>query len=1055
MNDLFLIIINMSISASWLVLAVLLLRFVLKKAPKWVNVLLWGIVAVRLAFPFSIESALSLIPSAETISPGIMMDTVPSVQTGVPAINSVINPVIGSSLAPTPGASANPLQIWIPILSIVWVAGVVALLLYTVVSYCRLQRKVSEAVILRDNIFQSENVASPFVLGLFRPKIYLPYNMDGQDLNHVVAHEQAHIRRRDHWWKPLGFLLLTIHWFNPLMWLAYVLLCRDIELACDEKVIKELGNEQRADYTQALVACSVNRRMIAACPLAFGEVGVKERVKSVMNYKKPAFWVVVLAVIACVVVAVCFLTNPEGEEQDLSFLNYKNLSTLAYQAETLDCIYPDDHGVANGSIEGRLLGEFLNEAVWNELKLRDPYKLEPDIQISFDSELYLGFSKSQPELAIVSSLGKTRWYTMINTSFDDVLALIKPIEHAANVTKWFDYLKTPEEMHWDGRLEINLPDFPDVTFRWYPEKMEAVTEEGITPLYTGMPIWNTYFCDLSGDGLPELCSTISWGSGMIDNRVIVYDYANGVSFSLEDRGVSDYTLRQDESDGQLYVDKTAHMGGGLLSTGRLVFEDDCLQVLWPEKPNDGIREITDPTDDPNFAYDTAVEKIFEDTNNEYFIGGLYSQNIIVHYNDGTQEDIVTALNSGRATFADLDRFGIRYWAEPKIDPLETAISSAILDHYASKQPDGRLHVESHVLLANEVKSGTPLMGADNHIKEVTVYLLVFHEKYSTYGGALEAVGGSYVPTAITFSVSGSEEYTLKEYWEPRDGSYYTKDVQAKFPGSSAEDALNDQAYIDDLQAQNYSKALAYLNSTGGLELRIAELLDTICASPGVFASSPAQYIEAHEAEYQELLGYREYTLRFCFSEFLRGGQTDLRSHIMRAAIDEIAPEAQLRLYAETGQVYFDEWKAAALRVSAQHEMEWIEKNQPAIYLLLQMLDSEMVADADAGVPQMSFAGLAYGNTLIDEEVFEVNSNGAALEYQLTYTRPTIILEVGLVAKNGAEFFATVQDGTGTGVIEGIPAGSYQLFVRNVGCISDLPGKTVEGGAMVCKLIESE
>lgn len=317
MSDLFLKIINMSISASWLVLAVLLLRFVLKKAPKWINVLLWGIVAMRLVFPFSIESALSLIPSAETISPGIMMDNVPSVQTGVPVINNVINPVISSSLAPAPGASVNPLQIWIPILSIIWVVGVAALLLYTVVSYWRLRRKVSEAVILRDNIFQSENVASPFVLGIIKPKVYLPYNMDGQDLSHVVAHEQAHIRRRDHWWKPLGFLLLTIHWFNPLMWLAYVLLCRDIELACDEKVIKELGNEQRADYTQALVTCSVNRRMIAACPLAFGEVGVKERVKSVMNYKKPAFWIVVVAVIACVVIAVCFLTDPETNPENL------------------------------------------------------------------------------------------------------------------------------------------------------------------------------------------------------------------------------------------------------------------------------------------------------------------------------------------------------------------------------------------------------------------------------------------------------------------------------------------------------------------------------------------------------------------------------------------------------------------------------------------------------------------------------------------------------------------------------------------------------------------
>lgn len=310
MNELFLKIINTSISASWLVLAVLILRLVLKKAPKWVNVLLWGIVAVRLICPFSIESALSLIPSAETIPMNIEMDTTPAIDSGINAINSVINPVISGSFTPHPAASANPLQIWIPLASALWIAGMAEMLLYTAISCCRLRRKVDTAVLYKDNIFQSENVSSPFVLGIIKPRIYLPFKLDGQDWEHVVAHEQAHIRRKDHWWKPLGFLLLTIHWFNPLMWLAYVLLCRDIELACDEKVIKELGNEQRADYTQALVACSVNRRMIAACPLAFGEVGIKERVKSVMNYKKPAFWVTVLSVIACIVVAVCFLTNP-------------------------------------------------------------------------------------------------------------------------------------------------------------------------------------------------------------------------------------------------------------------------------------------------------------------------------------------------------------------------------------------------------------------------------------------------------------------------------------------------------------------------------------------------------------------------------------------------------------------------------------------------------------------------------------------------------------------------------------------------------------------------
>ena len=310
MNVLFLKIINMSISASWLVMAVLILRLVLKKAPKWVNVLLWGIVAVRLICPFSFESALSLIPSADTFPEKAISGPSFDVQTGITPVDNRINDYLGDRYFEGVTVPANNGNHMMNILSIVWTIGILLLIAYTVISYWRLHREIDTAVRYKDNLFQSENVSSPFVLGLIKPRIYLPFNMNGQDLEHVVAHEQTHIRRKDHWWKPLGFLLLTIHWFNPFMWLSYVLLCRDIELACDEKVIRELGNEQRADYTQALVACSVNRRTIAACPLAFGEVGVKERVKSVMNYKKPAFGIVILAVIACVGVAVCFLTNP-------------------------------------------------------------------------------------------------------------------------------------------------------------------------------------------------------------------------------------------------------------------------------------------------------------------------------------------------------------------------------------------------------------------------------------------------------------------------------------------------------------------------------------------------------------------------------------------------------------------------------------------------------------------------------------------------------------------------------------------------------------------------
>ena len=314
MAQVFLSIVNMSISASYIVLAVLLLRLLLRKAPRWIAVVLWGIVAIRLVCPFSIESALSLIPSGETVSPTIMTDSVPTINTGIPVINSTVNPIISESLTPGSGTSANPLQIWIPILTIVWVLGVAALVIYAAVSYARVRLKVGTAVVLHGSIYQSENVISPFVLGVIKPKIYLPISIDEKDAEHVIAHETAHIRRKDHIWKPLGFLLLALHWFNPLMWLGYILLCRDIELACDEKVIKALDHDARADYSQALLTCSVNRRMIAACPLAFGEVGVKNRVKSVLHYKKPAFWIIVVAVVACAVVAVCFLTNPKTED---------------------------------------------------------------------------------------------------------------------------------------------------------------------------------------------------------------------------------------------------------------------------------------------------------------------------------------------------------------------------------------------------------------------------------------------------------------------------------------------------------------------------------------------------------------------------------------------------------------------------------------------------------------------------------------------------------------------------------------------------------------------
>lgn len=315
MDAVFLNILNQSIAASWLILAVIALRFCLKKAPKRTICLLWAIVALRLLCPLSIESALSLIPSAKTFDIHNVQTEIPQVQTGFSAVNNAINPVLAQSFPPNPTDSVNPLAVWIFAAGAVWVVGAAAMLLYSAVSYLRVRRSVQAAVPAKGNIWLCDSVKSPFILGLFRPKIFLPSDLEPAAAKSVIAHERAHLTRRDHLWKPLGFLILSIHWFNPLCWLAYGLLCRDIELACDEKVIRNLNMSEKKAYSTALLECSVQRLGIAACPLAFGEVGVKERVRTVLHYRKPAAWLAAIGVVACAVLACCFLTDPIQAEQ--------------------------------------------------------------------------------------------------------------------------------------------------------------------------------------------------------------------------------------------------------------------------------------------------------------------------------------------------------------------------------------------------------------------------------------------------------------------------------------------------------------------------------------------------------------------------------------------------------------------------------------------------------------------------------------------------------------------------------------------------------------------
>ncbi|MCI9141313.1 MAG: hypothetical protein HFH87_01665 [Lachnospiraceae bacterium] len=345
METIFLKILNMSIAAGWMILGVLLLRILLKKAPKGMRCVLWALVGIRLICPISIESVLSLIPSAQTLPREILLAAEPAIESGFTVLDNVVNPGIAESFRPNVGDSVNPLQVLTYVASWLWVMGVAAMLLYALVSCLRLRRRVRTAMKLEGNLWICDTVESPFIFGIVSPRIYLPSDLEEAQMSCITAHERAHLKRRDHWWKPLGYLLLSVYWFQPLCWIAWLFLCRDIELACDERVVREMGGEEKKRYAEVLLKCSMPRHMISACPLAFGELGVKERVKGVLRYKKPAFWLTAAAVLACGAAAVCFLTNPmekSAEEQGDIYGARYSVAEVLYDAPWYDATYTPD-----------------------------------------------------------------------------------------------------------------------------------------------------------------------------------------------------------------------------------------------------------------------------------------------------------------------------------------------------------------------------------------------------------------------------------------------------------------------------------------------------------------------------------------------------------------------------------------------------------------------------------------------------------------------------------------------------------------------------------------
>ena len=813
MEKIFLKLLNMSITAGWLILVVILLRMVLKRAPRWLSCILWGIVAVRLVCPTSLESSFSLIPSAETIHlPASGEIEEPLVSSGIPALNSTVNPVLKEAIDSASSVSRmTSLRTGMYFAEILWAAGLIILLLYGFASFARLHIRLREAAPLRENIWLCDAISSPFVLGIVHPRIYLPSSLGKEELPYVLAHEQAHIRRRDHWWKLLAYLLLSVYWFHPLVWAAYVLFGRDIELACDERVIGKMDAEGKKAYSNALVTCSMEKRLIPACPLAFGEIGVKTRVKAVLNYRRPAFWVILAAVLTCLLAAVCFLTNPRQDTYKVE---------IRIPAGSEGGIYYSDEEI---SPYGKTI------TLWAEEGLGDTEVVLLPSEMENEQEQLVAPEYMTPGMPVKMEAEKDVWY----------------------------------------RIGINVSN------PGKEDKKVYVKAEGVQIRIASAAEENVKY-----DIIPMI---------MVNDK---YYYDTG--------RVSSRTERSREMDGEIIssVDGSekpvennqSNFGAGY---GYQFGENDTIEVHM-----NGKWEI--------FEYRSGDGSLIRYGDKWYSQGDLSEETIEwLHWYNGLSEEEQAAVSSIPSDLYDLiytgDETEMPAETEDAADAsIDAAIQRAILEKNVSVYSDAYGFACCDFFLLATEKT------ADNAGNDmVSCYGWALYEKYEISDEGIKDVEGSHIPVVLTF-VKKDGNYELKEYWEPREGSYFVSDIRSKFPAEIAEDAIDSQKF-GMLQIQScYRQAVEF----SGLDTEqvIEGLLETICSKPKA-SSNPQDYVEAHSIEYRELLFYGEYTLHYCLNRFRQGKETGLEGRIMALVCEELLQTREAipvdAATAETGQFWYD------------------------------------------------------------------------------------------------------------------------------------------------------
>lgn len=854
LEDLFVNLFNMSVTAGYVAVAVILLRLLLKKAPRWISCALWALVGLRLVLPVSFESVMSLVPRSAAVAPHILYSTESAVSSGgVSAVNYAVNPAIAGSLAPSAAGGVSPMRTVMGIAGIVWIVGMLAMALYSVVTYGKLHREVDSAILFKDNIYESDAISSPFVLGIIKPRIYLPFAVGEADREYIVSHERTHIRRKDHWIKPFGFLLLTVYWFNPMIWVAYVLLCRDIEVACDEAVIQDIGGDEKKAYSLALLNCAVKRRNIAMCPLAFGEVGIKERVKNVLNYKKPAFWIIIVAVTACIVAGICLLSNPK-EKAGTSSYEHTNAEQL-FEHRTAY--------VGNNSAVGEIvrLLKFPSDVEYDRIELQTSAK-PYGVTVCFDAtpKVKAAYHTSEPKnigvfrenacilFSLIENADKVTFRlddgagTPVDLQFTREWA--KSIVGAnlwakSSSAKKLDSLMTQIEEHVKNAYASAVKGGTTGPFVGYVKTAAADTFDIYTKkngIYV-MSLPKSLFKDFpANDFEPGWMDDIDFYCGSIEN----FTWAVVCTGPSGGTGNENVCTSSDGGKTWWIGNRYAMYSGTGTGAG---FASSKIGFISYRYFADRGPEISRTTDGGKTWHRMTVK--IPEYLREYrmtplvpaFSGDSGVYPIMLYDNDG---------NTSMAYLVTKD-CGMT-WKWKKSD-LDEAVASAFLKKNKGGYYDGECAGEGHILLGKTEKSGV-----------ITIYALTMYGQYGFEDGNFVKVSGTgTIPAVFTFTDSdGSLVCTNIEY--PEDGSEYAKSIKKMFPPEYQDRVLHPtDGDMQDLESQERAYAANYLKKIGRTAV-IGDYHDfqhTLLTDVGVSVDVSNRISEKASAGYPYWIGSRE------------------------------------------------------------------------------------------------------------------------------------------------------------------------------------------------------